>query len=106
TAAHDLSDGGLGVALAEMAIASGIGATVSQPAGADNEASFFGEDQARYLVTVSAGALAALADVPGVSVQHIGTTGGASLKLGDAHAISVVQLKAAHEGWFPAFMGD
>src|SRR5262249_21938831 len=52
TACHDLSDGGLLVALAEMAIAGGVGATVSAPAGISHEHAFwFGEDQARYLVT-------------------------------------------------------
>ena len=50
TAVHDLSDGGLAVALAEMAMASGIGAIVRQPDG-DPAAAFFGEDQGRYLLT-------------------------------------------------------
>src|SRR5690606_16355802 len=44
TAVHDCSDGGLAVALAEMAIASGIGAEIETPAG-DDAAAFFGEDQ-------------------------------------------------------------
>jgi len=111
TAAHDLSDGGLAVALAEMAIASGIGATVEQPEGADPVATFFGEDQSRYVITVrrderSAQALAKLAIEPDIGLHTIGVTGGPSLKLGEAHAISVEDLKAAHEGWFPAFMGN
>jgi phosphoribosylformylglycinamidine synthase len=42
----------------------------------------------------------------GVSAMQIGTTGGPSLKLGEAHAISVAELKAAHEGWFAGFMGN
>ena len=53
TAVHDLSDGGLAVALAEMAMASGIGATVNQLTGADAVPVFFGEDQGRYLVTLN-----------------------------------------------------
>ena len=108
---HDLSDGGLAVALAEMAMASGIGATVEQAEGADALATFFGEDQGRYLVTVSRAeasvlALARLTAELGIAVHTIGVTGGASLKLGEARAISVEELKAAHEGWFPGFMGD
>ena len=52
TAVHDLSDGGLAVALAEMAMASGIGAEVVALADIDPIPQFFGEDQGRYLVTV------------------------------------------------------
>ncbi len=104
TACHDLSDGGLGAALAEMAMASGIGATVHEPN--TRLAAFFGEDQGRYLVTVKAGGLDRLPPPDGVSVARVGVTGGASLKLGDARAISVSELKAAHEGWFAGFMGN
>lgn len=105
TAAHDLSDGGLAVALAEMAMASGIGATVDA-SGADEAAAFFGEDQGRYLITVSRENVGRLAGDPALAVSQIGTTGGSSLKLGNARAISVEDLKAAHEGWFPAYMGQ
>lgn len=111
TAAHDLSDGGIAVAVAEMAMASGIGAEVIPPDEADAIATFFGEDQGRYLITVtrderSAQALARITVEPGIGMSTIGMTGGTSLKLGDRHAISVEELKAAHEGWFPAFMGN
>ena len=51
TAAHDVSDGGLLVALAEMAMASRIGAVLETPSGAAAHAFWFGEDQARYVVT-------------------------------------------------------
>jgi phosphoribosylformylglycinamidine synthase len=40
----------------------------------------------------------------GVPARRIGTTGGAELKLGEARAIPIADLKAAHEGWFPRFM--
>jgi phosphoribosylformylglycinamidine synthase II len=106
TAVHDLSDGGLAVALAEMAMASGIGATVSAPGG-DATAAFFGEDQGRYLVTVAAKdaeAFIARARAAGVSAAVIGETGGDSLKPGGASAISVAKLREAHESWFPAYM--
>ncbi|MBN8920803.1 MAG: phosphoribosylformylglycinamidine synthase subunit PurL, partial [Rhizobiales bacterium] len=53
TAVHDVSDGGLLVALAEMAMASGIGARLyGAPALIPPHAFWFGEDQARYVVTV------------------------------------------------------
>lgn len=106
TAAHDLSDGGLAIALAEMAIASGIGADIGQPPQAD-AAAWFGEDQGRYLLTVPAAAvddIQSKAAKAGVNITVIGSTGGDSLKLAGARAIPVSELKAAHEGWFPAFM--
>src|SRR5690606_20913325 len=53
TAVHDLSDGGLAVGLAEMAIASGIGAKVVDLTEVDPVVQYFAEDQGRYLVTVA-----------------------------------------------------
>jgi len=111
TACHDLSDGGLGVALAEMAMASGIGATVTDLTDHDPVLQYFGEDQGRYLVTVDldpqGDALAALwrdAEAAGIFAPWIGTTGGADLVLGAARPLPVAALKAVHEGWFPSFM--
>src|SRR5471032_3118484 len=79
SAAHDLSDGGLSVALAEMAIAAGIGATLDDaPDDIPAHAFWFGEDQARYLVTVPAAtvdAVMASALAAGVPVRRLGTTG-------------------------------
>jgi phosphoribosylformylglycinamidine synthase subunit PurL len=109
TAVHDLSDGGLAVALAEMAMASGIGATINPPDGASPTAAFFGEDQGRYLVTMRAGdreAMVSLSQAAGDPIQEIGVTGGAELKLGDTDAISVANLRQAHEAWFPDFMAS
>jgi phosphoribosylformylglycinamidine synthase len=106
TAVHDLSDGGLAVALAEMAMASGIGATID-PAPGNTVAAFFGEDQGRYLLTATAAHAAAIGEraaKAGVPAIAIGRTGGPDLKLGAARAISVAALAAAHEGWFPGFM--
>ena len=108
TAAHDLSDGGLGVALAEMAISSGRGATVALPAGpAPAHALLFGEDQGRYLVTVApanAARLLAAAAAAGVPAQQVGTVGGTALTIASLQPISVADLKARHEAWFPAYM--
>ena len=111
TACHDLSDGGLGVALAEMAIAGGIGATVTDVEGNDPVLTFFGEDQGRYLVTLNldpqGDAIAALwqeADSLGIFAPWIGNTGGTTLTLGAATPLSVAALRAAHESWFPSYM--
>ena len=85
TAVHDLSDGGLAVALAEMAMASGIGAIVGQPDG-DPAAAFFGEDQGRYLVTArrrehGRDRSAAGRDGAGFPLPGSATTGGTILRL-------------------------
>jgi phosphoribosylformylglycinamidine synthase len=105
---HDLSDGGLAVGLAEMAMASGIGAVVNQLEGGDPIPQFFGEDQGRYLVTLKRSFLDQFYDeiypYAGVFAPWIGTTGGTSLTLGEARAIPVADLKSAHEGWFPNYM--
>ena len=107
TACHDLSDGGLGVALAEMAMASGIGARVSELNDENLAAVFFGEDQGRYLVTIKRDDLDAVEDAAkaaDVFAAWIGTTGGQSLQLGEARAIPVADLVSVHEDWFPRFM--
>jgi len=107
TACHDLSEGGLAVALAEMAMASGIGAAIAPPAGAGPlHAWLFGEDQGRYLVTTAeAGALLARAAAAGVPAVEIGATGGDALTVAGAGAISVADMKDIHERWLPAYMG-
>jgi phosphoribosylformylglycinamidine synthase subunit PurL len=105
TACHDLSDGGLLVALAEMAMTGSLGATIDLPAGIDAAGFLFGEDQARYVVTTpDADAIMAQAKAAGVPVLRLGTTGGAVLKLRDDDAISVDGLKTAHEAWLPEYM--
>ncbi len=113
TACHDISDGGLAVAVAEMAMASGIGATIPGPAEGDPIPFLFGEDQGRYLVAIGldpqGDEIADLwreAEVAGIFAPWIGTTGGDALKLGDHWTISVSDLKAAHESWFPAYMNS
>jgi phosphoribosylformylglycinamidine synthase subunit PurL len=105
TAVHDLSDGGLGIALAEMAMAAGVGVTVDTLPAGPAHAVLFGEDQARYLVaTGNPDAVLAAAKSAGVPALRLGATGGAALTLPGAESISVADLKTAHEGWFPAYM--
>jgi phosphoribosylformylglycinamidine synthase len=110
TAVHDLSDGGLLVALAEMAMASGIGATLqAPPPGLPAHAYWFGEDQARYLLTLSPARLPeieALAAKMGICVAQIGRTGGDALTLPGERTILVSALHALHESWLPTFMGS
>ncbi len=105
SAVHDLSDGGLAVALAEMAIAGGIGASV-ESLGPEH-AFFFGEDQGRYVLTAPPAETAAIiaeAERAGVPLLRLGVTGGDSLKLGGAPPIALSKLRQAHESWLPDYM--
>ena len=108
TAVHDLSDGGLLIALAEMAISSGIGAQLlAAPASIVPQAFWFGEDQARYLVTVpaeQAGLVLAKMKGAGVACVRIGTTGGDAIAIAGEEAVSVASLKDGFEAWLPAYM--
>jgi phosphoribosylformylglycinamidine synthase len=108
TAAHDLSDGGLLVALAEMAMASGIGARLNAaPSDTPAQAFWFGEDQARYVMTVRASdadAVMARARAASVPAQRLGMTGGDALTLPGESPILVASLRESFEGWFPAYM--
>jgi phosphoribosylformylglycinamidine synthase len=108
TAVHDLSDGGLLVAIAEMALASGIGAKLYGPPAFLTEHGFwFGEDQARYVVTIKpaqADDLAARAKAAGVPIRRIGMTHGAALTLPGEREILLNALRERHEGWLPAYM--
>jgi phosphoribosylformylglycinamidine synthase len=93
------------VAVAEMAMASGIGANLTI-SGPDLHAKLFGEDQARYVLAVAEGKAAevlANAEKTGVPARRIGSTTGNDLVV-NGEAVAVADLKAAHEGWFPAFM--
>jgi len=108
TASHDVSDGGLLVAVAEMAMASGIGARLlAQPADTEPHAYWFGEDQARYLVTVPidrADAVMQRIKAANVPVTRIGTTGGDTISIPGERPIGVAALNERFEGWLPAYM--
>ena len=106
TACHDISDGGLIVAIAEMAMAGGMGARLKSPkADIPLFAWLYGEDQARYVLTVEdSSGLIVKARAAGVAAMVIGRTGGESLTVDSAYTISVKELRAAHESWMPAYM--
>src|SRR5436305_1657532 len=111
TACHDISSGGIAVALAEMALAGGVGALINHATPGGN-AGFFAEDQGVYLATICDNCLLtflARAHAAGVEVDAIGRTAGKRLifELADRdHSISLAELARAHEGFFPALMGD
>ncbi|MCH7631293.1 MAG: phosphoribosylformylglycinamidine synthase II, partial [Proteobacteria bacterium] len=105
---HDLSDGGLVCALAEMCLAGKIGADVSySKENIPAHALLFGEDQARYLIALPAGKAGKIlekAKKSGIIIENIGTTGGSVLKIGDKINISCDRMRTAHEGWFEDYM--
>jgi phosphoribosylformylglycinamidine synthase len=103
---HDVSDGGLLVALAEMAMAGNVGAEL-EPAPFAAHAFWFGEDQGRYVVTVrpdDADAVIERARAAGVPARVLGSTGGEALALAGERPIPVAKLREAFEGWLPAYM--
>jgi phosphoribosylformylglycinamidine synthase len=107
TACHDISDGGLLVAVAEMALAGDIGAEVTPPADWDKRLLpdwLYGEDQGRYLLaTADADAVLAAAEKAKVPAAVVGTTGGGAIRLlGKETALA--ELRRAREGWFPDYM--
>ncbi len=104
-ACHDLSDGGLLVALAEMAMAGLVGATITLPQGMPAHAFLFGEDQARYLVATPApDRIIAAAGPLAVPVLRLGDSGGDALTVAGVGAISIMELRRINEAWLPAYM--
>ncbi|MCP8893565.1 phosphoribosylformylglycinamidine synthase subunit PurL [Shinella daejeonensis] len=108
TACHDISSGGLAVTLAEMVMASGKGAQIDlSAAGGPAHALLFGEDQARYVITVPADLanfICANAEGMGVPFRRIGKVGGDALTVTGLFSVTIPDLRDAHESWFPAFM--
>ncbi len=102
-ACHDVSDGGLLVAVAEMALAGDTGVVLR--GGETGHAFWFGEDQARYVLAVERAApLLAAAAAAGVPAQSLGRAGGGELTLPDGGTMSLASLRAMHEHFFPAWM--
>jgi len=102
---HDLSDGGLAAAVCEMCLASGVGASLRV---ADTPwVALFSEDQARYLVALSDPTPVLQAcRAAGVPADILGEAGGEAIKVSGALDLPLAELRAAHEGWMPGFMGD
>jgi phosphoribosylformylglycinamidine synthase len=107
-ACHDLSDGGLLAAVAEMAMAGGRGAALDAPPGhLARHAWLFGEDQGRYLVEVAdPDAVLSAARRAGIAARAVGVVGGAALTVFGTGAISLNDLRAANEAWLPAYMAQ
>ncbi|WP_175868261.1 phosphoribosylformylglycinamidine synthase subunit PurL [Bartonella gabonensis] len=108
-AAHDISDGGLAIALAEMVIKAGKGIKVKLSNKSPHHAELFGEDQGRYLLAIKPDALNSLkehAQTHDVSLIELGQVEGDSLNIDGIFTLSVESLTQAYENWFPQFMGE
>ena len=106
---HDISDGGLLVAVAEMALAGGLGVALdAAPEGRPAHAVWFGEDQGRYLVAAAPDEAALIlqeAAKAGLPARRVGKAGGDALKLPGEAPLLLSSLRTAHERWLPRFMG-
>jgi phosphoribosylformylglycinamidine synthase subunit PurL len=105
-AAHDLSDGGLGVALAESCLRGETGCRVRL--AQDAFTALFSESVARVVVAVRPSdedAFAGLCAAYGVPWAAIGVTGGDELVIEGCFEIPLTELAAAHTGTLPALFG-
>jgi phosphoribosylformylglycinamidine synthase len=105
TAVHDVSDGGLIIALVEMAMASRLGAVLEAPLDVPAHAFWFGEDQARYVITAKdADRIMQLAKTAAVPIMRLGATGGRVLAFGEERPLPIADLLKRFEEWLPAYM--
>ncbi len=107
SAVHDLSDGGLACAAADMAMASGVGVKLAYEGPLPLFAWMFGEDQARYLIAAdaqAAGALLSEAREAKIPAAVIGLAGGRFVSINGGHAVDLIRLKQGYENWMPALM--
>ena len=107
TACHDLSDGGLAIALAEMVMKSHHGISAKLTGKTPAHAELFGEDQARYLISVNADKYATVeeqAKKAGIKLTNLGKVTGQDLVVEEHIKLSAKQLENAYESWFPDFM--
>ena len=104
---HDVADGGVLVAVAEMAMAANIGAEIAPPKvlACPLHAWLFGEDQGRYVVSAhDPDEVVTKAKAAGVSAFVLGRTGGTALTVTGSGTISLAELRETHEGWLPGYM--
>jgi len=95
------------VAIAEMAMVRGIGASIGLAGLPEAIPFWFGEDQARYVIAAplaEAEKIVAQAQAAGITVAELGKTGGDSLTLDDKDSIKVTAFKDGFESWFPNYM--
>jgi len=109
SAAHDISDGGLALAVAEMVIKSGQGALIYLPSDLPADAVLYGEDQARYVLAVNAGNQAQImmqAADQNIEIHILGRVGGDHLTVENHFMLAITDLEHVYENWFPQFMDE
>ena len=107
SAVHDLSDGGLIVAAAEMALASRVGVTLDATSATHAHIFLFGEDQGRYLIaTDEPERVIACALEAHVNVAEVGDAGGDAFASEGLFSVPLDQLRATNEGWLPNLMSS
>jgi phosphoribosylformylglycinamidine synthase len=105
---HDLSDGGLAAAAAEMAMAARVGVTLNATSHPHAHYYLFGEDQARYLIATSdPDALIAKAHAAGLHASLVGRADGTAFASeAGLFSVPLEALTRANEAWLPGFMGE
>jgi phosphoribosylformylglycinamidine synthase subunit PurL len=102
TACHDVSSGGLLLALTDMALGGNVGVSVEIPL---TPAALFGEDQGRYVITTrDVAQVMQRAAEHGVAVMVLGETGGEAVSLKDGPSVDIGVLRQTCERWLPAYM--
>ncbi len=108
--AHDLSDGGLAVALVEAVLGEpSVGATIALPAPPAPLAALVSESASRVLVSVdpaAAPAVTAAASAAGVPIRRLGRTGGTALVVPGVLDLPIDRLREAYEGAIPRALGE
>ncbi|WP_341760661.1 phosphoribosylformylglycinamidine synthase subunit PurL [Candidatus Endowatersipora endosymbiont of Watersipora subatra] len=108
SACHDISDGGIAIALAEMCIASNYGAHCEiNFSDRHPHAALFGEDQSRYIVAVDKkweDLFSSYLEDSDISSSYIGMVGDQRLIINDLINITVEEIKEVYEFWFPNYM--
>lgn len=103
---HDISDGGLLCAAAEMALASRTGLALDAPDAMPPHLFYFSEDQGRYLIAAAgtqAEEILRLAELAAIPARRVATAGGLTIT-GEGFAVALSDLRNAHEGWMPRYM--
>jgi phosphoribosylformylglycinamidine synthase len=109
-AVHDVSDGGLLVAIAEMALAGAVGAQLYPYEGKlPAHAAWFGEDQGRYVLEASPELAEEIIDrarLLALPARVVGRVGGDDLVIKGEAALPLAELRETHERWLPAYMSQ
>jgi phosphoribosylformylglycinamidine synthase len=109
TAVHDVSDGGLLVAIAEMGLSSGAGFVLTTPVKDRKAAYWFGEDQGRYVLSLPASEadrLVLKCAMAGVQATRVGIFGGEEIIVDGRDRLSLYDLAQLHRATLPDLFAD